>query len=128
VMIKKTRGTLVQISNAVAEAQAAIDVFAPGKVLVTASKEEGDFLITGSYEYEKDQWATWIETIFISRKGQPYYDTDLFVGFFKARADWLNASLEIKGYCDKAGKHPSQYKVGDQPLIMNGDVCFMREV
>ena len=36
--------------------------------------------------------------------------------------------LEIKGYCDKAGKHPSQYKVGDQPLIMNGDVCFMREV
>ena len=36
-MIKKTRGTLVQISNAVAEAQAAIDVFAPGKVLVVGN-------------------------------------------------------------------------------------------
>ncbi len=122
--------TSLKIEQEVKAAQAAIDVFAPGKVEVLVTNEDGTLYMVGEYMYEKYKYTTWIEKLFISRKGMPFYDRDVFIGFFKQRADWLNASLEIKEDCAAAGMHPSQYKVGDQSMVsaLTGDVCFMREV
>tara|TARA_R110001592_G_scaffold28286_1_gene104067 strand:+ start:130 stop:501 length:372 start_codon:yes stop_codon:yes gene_type:complete len=115
------------VKREVKEAQVEIDAFAPGKVIVRAMEDGdgGDPYIVGDYRgKEMDHMYSSSERL------DKYFSRGIFVEFFKQRADWLNASPEIKGFCDAAGKHPSEYRVGDQPLVsaLTGDVCFMREV
>ena len=113
------------VKREVKEAQVEIDAFAPGKVIVSAIEDVdgGDPYMVGEFQNPSCMAA-------YSERLDKYFSRGIFIGFFKQRADWLNASPEIKGFCDAAGKHPSEYRVGDQPLVsaLTGDVCFMREV
>ena len=102
--------TSLKIEQEVKAAQAAIDEFAPGKVEVLVTNEDGALYMVGEYMYEKYKYTTWIEKLFIGRKGMPFYDRDVFIGFFKGRKDWLNSSIEFKEECAALGIHPCQVR------------------
>jgi len=102
--MRKFKVTKLEIAEKVKNAQAAIDVFAPGKVVVRSTSEDGEMFMIGDYMYRKEY------TLSSSERLDKYYDAGIFVGFFKQRADWLNASLEAKEQCTTDGTHPSEYR------------------
>lgn len=93
----------INIANEIKEAQSRIDQLAPGKVKVTVepNPDNGRHILCGEYQCSDGSYTTWIEQM-----DRYYTDCDLFVGFFKQRAKWLNATLAEKAaFAD----HPSQY-------------------
>ena len=112
------------VKREVKEAQVEIDAFAPGKVIVSAIED-----VDGGNPYIVGEFQNPSCSAVYSERLDKYFSRGIFIEFFKQRADWLNASPEIKGYVSSAGMHPSEYSVDSQPMVSaNGDVCFMREV
>ena len=85
-------------------AQNRINQFAPGKVKVTVEPNPdfyNVYILCGEYQCSDGTYSTWTEQI-----DRYYTDCDLFVGFFRQRAKWLNATLEQKQASDV---HPAMY-------------------
>jgi len=87
-----------QVNQEVKAAQGILDKLVPGKVKVSAEydSERRCNILIGEYdtymEYEGNEFnskSTWTESM-----DRFYSDCKLFIGFFKQRAKYMNASIE----------------------------------
>jgi len=86
----------------VEEAQEAINEFT-NNVTVHDVTVDGQTAIVGQY-HNNGRVAR-----HVAAAGR-YFNVDLFVSYFRGRADWLNASDEVKQHCTDNGIHPQRYK------------------
>ena len=87
----------------VEEAQEAINEFT-NNVTVHAVTVDGQSDIVGQYPNGG-------RVVGYSAQLSRYFNMDLFVSYFRGRADWLNASDETRQHCTDNGIHPQRYKI-----------------
>jgi hypothetical protein len=90
-----------QVNQEVKTTQAVLDKLVPGKVKVKAEydDERRCYILIGEYlSYmalgEKHKTATLVQSTWTESMDKFYKDNSLFVGFFKQRAKYMNASKE----------------------------------
>ena len=91
-----------KVNQEVQKAQTILDKLVPGKVKVTSEydSERRCNILIGEYDspYGKSTWTESMDRF--------YTDCMLFVGFFKQRAKYMNASIKEQAAFDG---HPAMY-------------------
>ena len=91
-----------KVNQEVQKAQTILDKLVPGKVKVTSEydSERRCNILIGEYDspYGKSTWTESMDRF--------YTDCMLFIGFFKQRAKYMNASIEEQAAFDG---HPAMY-------------------
>ena len=102
-----------QVKVEVQKAQTVVDSIVPGKVQVSAEycSESRCYYMKGEYmNYINIGGKTAPVASWKTEKMDRYYDTDLFVSFFKQRAAYMNASAYWKAKAKENNIHPAMFK------------------